>query len=118
MVFISVSPWKNNGLDYGNSWSDVMRRMSGKGDLVKVGTNFPLMFQSLWKSLTSCRGMAASPAIRRLFMKAKEKGGSSAAFLLFGGKLGLKFPRWEMGEGETVSSNTPKAGPRKPMDGA
>lgn len=100
-----------------NSWCDVMRRMRGKENLVKVGTNFPLVLQSLWKSLTSCCGMTASPAIRRLLVKAKEKGGSSAAFLLFGGKLGLEFPYWEMGEGKTVSSNTPRAEPRKPMDG-
>lgn len=45
-------------------------------------------------------------------MEAKDKGGSSAAFILFRGKLGLKFPCWEMGEGKTVSSNTPRAEPR------
>lgn len=30
-----------------SSWYDVMRRTRGKGNLVKVGTNFPLVFQSL-----------------------------------------------------------------------
>lgn len=30
-----------------NSWYDVMRRVRGKGNLVKVDTNFPLVFQSL-----------------------------------------------------------------------
>lgn len=56
-----------------NSWYNVMRRMRGKGDLVKVGTNFPLVFQSL---LDICRGMAACPTAGRLMVEAKEKDGA------------------------------------------
>lgn len=73
-----------------NSWYNVMRRMRGKGDLVKVGTNFPLVFQSL---LDICRGMAACPTAGRLMVEAKGEGWStSAAFILCAGSLGLNFP--------------------------
>lgn len=63
-----------------NSWFDVMRRVRGKGNLVKVDTNFPLVFQSLLEV------SHLPPASGRLLVKAKEKG--STAFILFGGKLG------------------------------